>query len=820
MKFRILLIFVIVLALGCKKEENKTSSLLHYIPKETAVLIKINDHQAFKSDLKNNGFLKELEGTKVYRSIHEKIKNLDNISPSSEGLLGFVEIGKENFEYIYVTDSHPNFFQLDNAQNISSETLTYENRSYDKYVLDDISFFSLEQDNKIILCSAQLVLENLIRTLKEIKTPQTLQKLYEVSSENKPATLFINSKYGDAVITSKVLEKSKIKISNFFDWISLDLNTGQNHMGFNGISIANDSLNQFINLFKNTNPLTPTTPQLAPLNSTAILSYTFDDYNEFAKNQQKYLDRSSPVDTIFNTVEEVGHIFLNSKKGVVLKTFGSENLYQFLDTYKKESKDYQGNQINGLSSSEFLNEFFNPLIQGFSANYFSIIDNTFLFSEDRETMQTIISNYKNGATFEKSPTYLAAKTELAEESTIQFISSSKGIEYFLEEDFSKEFVLDIKESNLSKYVFAGQLVTDNSFYHTSLMAERVEKEVASNTTSPLFTVQLDADLANTPQFVTNHRTNKKEIVVQDVDNNLYLISTEGKVLWKKQLGSKIVGSIKQIDIYKNGRLQLAFTTNNQFLVLDRNGKEVEPFNKTYEGGNLNSLAVFDYEDKKNYRFVVTQGSKVFMYNGKGDIVDGFTYKNSGSQITNSPKHFRIGKKDYLAFMLENNSLKILSRVGKDRVTVTDKIDFSNNDIYIYKNKFTLTDKKGVLHQIDEKGGISRANFNLNQDHGIDATSNTLVIMNDNILTIKGKKVELELGVYTKPKIFYIYDKIYVSVTDIQNQKIYLFDSQAKPIPNFPIYGNSIIDLADIDNDRKLELVAKDLENSIIIYKLN
>ena len=79
---------------------------------------------------------------------------------------------------------------------------------------------------------------------------------------------------------------------------------------------------------------------------------------------------------------------------------------------------------------------------------------------------------------------------------------------------------------------------------------------------------------------------------------------------------------------------------------------------------------------------------------------------------------------------------------------------------------------------------------------------------------------MDLGVYTKPKIFYIYDKIYVSVTDIQNQKIHLYDSQAKSIPNFPVFGNSIIDLVDMDNDRKLELVAKDQENSIIVYRMN
>ena len=132
----------------------------------------------------------------------------------------------------------------------------------------------------------------------------------------------------------------------------------------------------------------------------------------------------------------------------------------------------------------------------------------------------------------------------------------------------------------------------------------------------------------------------------------------------------------------------------------------------------------------------------------------------------------------------------------------------------------MTNKKGVLHQIDPKGKLTATNFNLGQNHGMYATSKTLALMDENVLSIKGKKVELELGVYTPPKIFYIYDKIYVAVTDIQNQKIHLYDSQGKPIPNFPVYGNSFVDMADMDNDRKLELVAKDQENSIIVYGIN
>jgi hypothetical protein len=154
------------------------------------------------------------------------------------------------------------------------------------------------------------------------------------------------------------------------------------------------------------------------------------------------------------------------------------------------------------------------------------------------------------------------------------------------------------------------------------------------------------------------------------------------------------------------------------------------------------------------------------------------------------------------------------------VPVKERIDFSENEVFLYKNKFTLTDKSGTLFVVDEKGGVSKTKLNLNEDHGTDATSKTLATMNDNVLTIKGKNVSLDLGVYTKPEIFYLYDKIYVGVTDLQSQQTYLFDSSAEPIRNFPVMGTSSVDLADIDNDKKLELVTKENDSSLVVYKMN
>ncbi|KAB7528085.1 ribonuclease HII [Flagellimonas olearia] len=817
MRRKVLFCLLPLFILSCKTEVKTKDSLLDHLPPNAALIIKINNLANFKSELKNNSFLAKTKGFSIHDELMDQLNGMNHVSTDQPCVLAFYEMGKDNYDFVLISNKNPDLFNVQEVTNKTVETLSYEGKDLTKYSLDDYEVFAMAHNGDMILASSQMLMENMIRAKGSTPINPTLEKLYETAGINKSATLFMNLDGNPSLLSLNEKNKS---VKPFSEWVSLDFTANSDEVSLNGIAMAPDSTKNFINLFKGTAPLANKTPQYAPLNAQAILSYTFDDYQVFAKNQNTYLDRIKPVDSLFNTIEEVGIIYLNNQKVVLLNSYGTESFSDFLDRDKASSQSYQGSEIIELQKKNLLTEGFAPLVSGFEANYCTILENSFVFSESKEALQTIINNHSSGTSFSNSPIFQTAKAPLANESSMLFASTDSGIDFFAEQELAPKLFEPIQNTDLDEYAFATQIVADSDFAHLNILVSKVGKKVTSNTVTPLFTLELDTDLAIDPQFVKNHRTNKQEIVVQDRNNVLYLISTEGKVLWTKQLDSRIRGPIQQVDIYKNGRLQLAFCTSNQFMIIDRNGEDVPPFKISFEGGNLNPLAIFDYDGRKDYRFVITQGRKVHMYNNKAKVVGGFTFTEASSPIIATPKHFRMANRDYLVFQLEDQTLKILHRTGKDRIKVTEKIDFSSNEVFLYKNKFSMTNKKGVLHQIDTNGKLTATNFNLNKDHGMYATSNTLVFMDDNILSIKGKKVELDLGVYSKPKIFYIYDKIYVSVTDIQNQKIYLFDSQAEPIPNFPVFGNSLIDLTDMDNDRKLELVAKDQENSLIVYKMN
>ncbi len=277
--------------------------------------------------------------------------------------------------------------------------------------------------------------------------------------------------------------------------------------------------------------------------------------------------------------------------------------------------------------------------------------------------------------------------------------------------------------------------------------------------------------------------------------------------------------VQTVDILKNGRYQLAFATKNALHVIDRDGNTVKPFPLKFRDEITQPLAVFDYDNKRDYRFLIVQGKEVFMYDRKGRSVKGFQFSKAGSNITQTPKHIRIGRKDYIVIPETSGKLNILSRTGKTRVPVKENLDFSENDWYEYDGNFVSSNTSGQIIKINERGSIKKEDLGLAENTRITATAKTLVMLSENELTIKGNSVTLDFGLYSAPQIFYINNKIYVSVTDLQAKKVYVFDSNATLLNGFPVYGNSLIDLNNADGDAALELVVQGEEDEVLLYEV-
>ena len=202
MKFRILFLFLLVLS--CTKKTTTSDTLLYYLPQDAAVIIKVNSLSNFKSELKNSEFFTKSKNTSLYNTITKKVNGINFLNPNSKCLIGFYELGKGKFEFLFASDYNPDFFSLQDVGDKTVETLTYENREIKKYKIDTNILYAYQIDDKIIVSSSQILLENFVRTGRNEQVSKKLTKLYNATDDKKSASILINLKNGENLLSGNL----------------------------------------------------------------------------------------------------------------------------------------------------------------------------------------------------------------------------------------------------------------------------------------------------------------------------------------------------------------------------------------------------------------------------------------------------------------------------------------------------------------------------------------------------------------------------------------------------------------------------------------
>ncbi|WP_298509964.1 hypothetical protein [uncultured Kordia sp.] len=813
---RILILLLTILSIGCTTETPKEYSLLVYVPQNAAAIIQIQNLESFRSELKNNQLLKSFRKPSFKKDFNAFMEYLQYIKPNSKSLVCFNELGKDNFEYTFITKIHPDLIVFDSLAKPSTEKIDYEGNSILKTTLGDRVNYTFITDSIFINSSSELLIENCIRSYQKAIVPETLKKVYATIDETKSATVLANPKYMQPLLKKLFPNAATSMVTNFGEQAALDVNILPDELSFTGIVTANDSLSHTLSSLKNTAPREYKMAKVIPPSFEHCTSITFDAYEKFHPETKN---------SLLDALEEVTTFTFNGNTFTGLRFISSSNEAITQLQTKPETSTVRNTKIYENEDDLLFKDHFTPFIKQFDNRHFVILDEYIIFSESDglRTLAMIIGMYKDEQTLFYQKNYQEVIENLSDESSLLTLVNTTQFKKTFAESAAKKYQKEISSINISDYPFAALQFTNekgSNYAHVHGILKRNTSKPSENTVSQLLNVVLDNPATSDPQFVKNHITKRKEIVVQDDQNALYLISTSGKILWKKQLDGQLLGKVSQIDLYKNGRLQLACTTSQSFYVLDRNGNDVKPYPTKAKTTFTQPVAIFDYDASKNYRFVFTEGNKVYMRDKKEKTVSGFKFSGSENDFINPPQHFRVRSKDYITFQESNGKLHILSRTGKPRITPKKNIQFSDNIIYIHNNLFTTSDRKGNLIQIDQKGQFQQTKLPVEESHDVVMTSKTLVSFFENKLRIKDKTVELDFGSYSKPNIFYVRNKIYVTITDKDAQKVYLFDSNAKPIAGFPAFGSSAIDLGNFDKDNKLEVVTKGENNTILVYKLN
>ena len=806
MKKIILLFTTSLLFFSCSDINNSYNSSYNFLPPESEVILNINNLNNTKEILSKNKNLDNISTLK--NKILNQLNSLSNKNSNSSGLLSLTSFGKNQIAYTYIRETNT----LDSISKIDIERGNYQKNKIfiDTTLLKDV--YKTILGNYIISSNQDIILENIIRD--HDKTKQKIDsdfyKLLKAADKNDPFNTFTINK------NSNLLENKLSNLSFFPDlynsWVSYDFKYSLEEVNMSGATRINDSINSKISILKNIFPSEILTDRVIPNSFSTFFSFTIDDSERFIFNFKNYLKGNDlSTDNInFNSLNLINEInFVEDQEKFLI--LGITNINE-LESYFELTEFDTANNIKKINIGKDLGILVDSFDQEISANFATLIDNSLVITESVSQIKKIINSERINDNLSSNSKYLNFKNQKSRKYSFLWVSNNSS------ESIQKN--TNLIESKVYPFIGFSGVVNQNiallDFDYSRADQTKESKDVYTE-----FFLTFDNEIITDPIWLRNHTNNQYDFIFQDSENYLYYYSNKGNLYWKKKIDEKIIGQIKQIDTYKNGRLQISFRTKNRFYVLDRNGKEVEELSFKIDSGEINNpVSIFDYEKNRNYRFVFTNDNTIKMFDSKGKRVRGFNPDVFDSSIINSPNHIRIDGKDFIIVQLENSDLKILDRRGKDRIKIDEKIQFSKNPIFSYLKTFTTTDNQGNLIQVDMDGKLLKENLNLSIDNLIDIENDNLVYISENNLSIKGVNVKLPFGRYSRPKIFNESGNMLIGITNLDESNIYLYKDNGELLAGFPLKGNSIIDVKNSDKDDKIEILTRLDKFSIVSYEIN
>jgi hypothetical protein len=815
---RLALLLIFGTFLNCGDNGSKNGVISNFVPDDVSIVLKfsadpdaLTSFKNFSSALKNNQLLSAFIKKKPYSDLWTKTALLKNLSPGETSLLCISKHNDSTAVYTFLTKVTSNLLNTDSIANATIDTLLIGKKSVQRITIDKQVAYVTSQDSVFIASSSQDLIESILngKTEKDLD----FQKLLRIKNEND-FTALIKGQDVQISDTTKV---------SFASWTNLNISILRDGISATGVALARDTIPQILSVFEGQIPQQNDIASLVPTIALEARSLTFNDAETFIFKLKKLHGKTNSEGTtdLFGTVNEVGEIVFSDGKAIFVKSIDPTLTQDALARYISEKNSFREITISSFSEPELFEKTFAPFIDNIRPILLFQLDNFFVFTESETIAQQIITAYINKDCLSSTSYFEKHSSQLSSASSLLILKMQgqvpRSLSGFL--DFGEQEKNDIIRSK--KHSLAAlQYSYDRDFAHVNFISrEGSAKKQSSSTVSQNFSIKLKNELLGEPQFFTNHRSKEKDILIQDLTNTLHLINPDGKIIWKQKVDGPLLGKVNEVDIFRNGKKQMAFTTKNTLYVFDRNGKNVSPFPIRFKDPITQPLSVFDYDKNRKYRFMITQGKEIYLYDSKGKIVKGFTFKKAKSKIVLAPQHFQLGNKDYIAIAEENGTLNLLSRRGKSRIKVTKKFKFSEIPIAKEGSKFVIITVDNKKESISQNGKVTSVSLDVSANYSFSIKGTTKVTLDDNLLRIKGKLVELPFGIYTKPKIFFANRTTYISITETQENKVYVYNSTGSLIKGFPVFGTSVASISKSSKKGGLKIVVRGEKNEIIEYSL-
>lgn len=762
------------------------------------LLEQINSQNIIFDKLKSNGFYNKLSRELVW--IDSLLNSASIIKLNlPENTIHFAYYN--NYKDWIITSN----FSLINAKDIENTLVTTLNASssethYSFKTSSNQIAYCVFFKGVLIFSNNQDLLQKCIDKNNKLITNSNFKEFYASTKTNSDVTFFINH---------HLINTCEIKLSAIknLKYETLTINLEPSSIAANGY--LNTDSTCILELCKGIKPIAFNDDEALPSSAIEFTKFTFNNNHLGKANYWETINDSA----LFDMRQEFYANFNSS-----LTEFKVKNQFQSQLLVSVDNASLLQKHLSFICDSSFLyntykiyvlkkkSQLFYPISET-EFGYFTYGSNSICFSVNLVDALSYANMIQEGKTLSKNVSFIAYKAQqLSEAYNYIHYHSPNGSGGTI-----NNFIRLEKSAYQNFKHFSYTLVNyKNNFKSRANLKYESENEAAP--INSLWQCRLDTTLSGEINSFYNHNTKQNEIVVQDNFNQLYLIDNKGNTLWKTKLNEQICSKIYKVDIFKNGKFQMLFNTENYLHLVDRNGKYVSGYPVKLPDAATNQLSLFDYDNEKNYRiFIACKNKKIYNYTIYGLKQEGFLPFVCDNNVKLPMHYVKVGLSDYIVAVDELGKIYTISRKGEGRIGLKNKtiencseffVDASNSinsTFLVYvdtKNdalhKISFSDKKELVKLtnpipnaniqfdlLDENRTMDVLVSNQNQLLGYDFNGN-LIFEKDYKLEEPSKSVFLGNENVSYLATYFEVSKL-IKVSNLTSNKILSFEASAKPL---------------------------------------
>lgn len=835
----------------------------------------VSDNIIFEemSQIKTLG--KFTEGIIIMDSLLQ-LKEVRGLVSSNSVLISFHKMGKDRVESFFSLSLPPEVKERHLKEILSQNTsLRYSIKEYQGYSVYEVGSKGINSNNYyiayingvLILSRSNILVEAGIRQSEQTNDIRSVPGFKEVSAaaskndskiyiifENfqklisfisKSSTGILGDRVGDIAGSGETdiyLKSNKILISGYIETTDtsqiLNRYTGFSASTFDSYTIIPSNVAMFESVmgapvktlgFKQ--DIVGITRYLADIVNSQFEGETAKLYFDITSEEDKgnrmaiyKLRGQNATETAFR--DELDNYYSGSGKSVS----------QYVISYKPD--DQTEFTLYKLPDNRLTELLAGGFCRSYKLNYATFYQGYLVLGESSGSLSKFIYDNILNRTLANDLTYREFESTLPSRSSYYFYAVPSRIINILENVINNEILNGLRENinSLKKVEAIGfQFSPSNEMLYSSLsisVREEVKEEARAQWESLLDTV-----LYSKPMFFTNHNTGKSEIFVQDLNDNVYLINSTGRVLWKIRIQEKILGEPVMIDFYRNKKYQILFATRNSLHLLDRNGNYVERYPVSLRSPASNGLSVFDYENNKDYRlFICGADKQVYLYDKSGSTVKGWSQFKTNGIVNKDIEHFRVSGKDYLVVNDEEN-MYLLDRRGNVRVRIAEQVARAKNSNLRLSSesspRMVLSTNDGSVKLISFNGDVETVEINeFSSSHVFDyfdidsdGLGEYIFIDDGKIYAYDNNHSKMFVENTQTNNIYGPYGLVFgtgdrkLGYVDSGSGEVHLIDHKGKDITGFPLIGNTPFSIGRLGGAGTFNLITGGRDSFIYNYEI-